>query len=288
MLKKSIGLLCLVFFLASNAFSQLMPNGDFEGPPFDWRGLQGGIMSLTTTQKVDLAGGKTDSLKAFAGNWYAFVKNSSTKGGLWQKYPMTQRPASFRLAYSYVPQGDGDRGGVIIHFTKFNTTTQLRDTILADTLIFNAEQFPWKETGIDLVNSYRGAESPDSVFVLFVPSVFNTINVGSMLAVDNVGFSEYTLGTEDVQMSFAATVSPNPASSTITVSIDKSSNAKWDIDLMDAMGKKVDTSRTNIQRGIVQSTEFDVAELPRGVYYIRMGNGDMVQTKKVVLVTGSD
>lgn len=252
--------------IGTNSYSQLIPNGDFEGPPFDWKGTGGGNASLSSSEDLTLSDNSEVTLTAFAGTFYGEVINTSSIAGMWQKTPFTGRPASLRFAYTYVPKGDGDAGGVIVYFTKYNTSTSQVDTILGDTAIFEAEQYPWQEYTLDLEDKYQNSDSPDSMYFLFTASLFSSFNQGTLLAVDNIRFSNHSAAVNKNTKPATTFVSPNPATSEINVKVDAKQIGTSYI-VYNQYGKKV---KTGVLRNM--SNTIDVSNLSKGVYLFNLGD----------------
>jgi hypothetical protein len=78
-------------------------------------------------------------------------------------------------------------------------------------------------------------------------------------------------------------VYPNPGDGRFTLSIPGDTDGEADISVLDGFGKLVHTVRWSVYEGITVN-ELDLTHLPGGVYHINIRKGDMMQTKKVVIV----
>jgi hypothetical protein len=78
-------------------------------------------------------------------------------------------------------------------------------------------------------------------------------------------------------------VYPNPGDGRFTLSIPGDTDGEADISVLDGFGKLIQTVRWSVYEGITVN-ELDLTHLPGGVYHINIRQGDMMQTKKVVIV----
>jgi hypothetical protein len=91
----------------------------------------------------------------------------------------------------------------------------------------------------------------------------------------------------DEQISTLETASvvvyPNPGDGRFTLSIPSDTDGEADISVLDGFGKLIKTVRWSVFEGITVN-ELDLTYLPGGVYHINIRQGEIVQTKKVVIV----
>jgi hypothetical protein len=78
-------------------------------------------------------------------------------------------------------------------------------------------------------------------------------------------------------------VYPNPGDGRFNLHMTSETDGEADITVMDGFGKLIQTVRWSVFEGITIN-ELDLTHLPGGVYHINIRMGDMVQTKKVVIV----
>jgi photosystem II stability/assembly factor-like uncharacterized protein len=78
-------------------------------------------------------------------------------------------------------------------------------------------------------------------------------------------------------------VYPNPGDGRFNLHITSETDGEADITVMDGFGKLIQTVRWSVFEGITIN-ELDLTHLPGGVYHINIRQGDMIQTKKVVIV----
>jgi hypothetical protein len=78
-------------------------------------------------------------------------------------------------------------------------------------------------------------------------------------------------------------VYPNPGDGRFTLSIPGDTDGEADISVLDGFGKLIHSVRWSVYEGITVN-ELDLTHLPGGVYHINIRKGDMMQTKKVVIV----
>jgi len=112
---------------------------------------------------------------------------------------------------------------------------------------------------------------------IFVHAYINIVELGTEfnLVMSSVEPTEY-VGVEENVLSNAV-VYPNPASDVINISMkNELTNAK--VSIVDAMGRVV--LNQSIDNDFVS---LDVAGLEEGIYFVKIANGDAVETKTVVI-----
>ena len=77
-------------------------------------------------------------------------------------------------------------------------------------------------------------------------------------------------------------VYPNPASSTFTLSFDAYEKGTAIITLSNQLGQQVMNKKVSVENGI-NFNNLDAARLKAGVYYVRVHNGNGVQTQKLII-----
>ena len=77
---------------------------------------------------------------------------------------------------------------------------------------------------------------------------------------------------------YFVTVSPNPATGMVTITMDKMSNSNSLIQFFDAAGNIVLTEKTNLA-----ATKINVSQLSRGFYFVKLSNAGEVYTQKLLL-----
>lgn len=206
----------IVICLTTNSFGQLIPNGSFENwtttgsyeePSGDFWATLNSLSNLapfapTTCSKT------TDSRSGFAVKLTSATLGTFTVPGLLvsgstgtfdlsnpagllkQGRPFTQKPELFKGYVKYEPVGS-DSGVVFMMISKFNTTTNSRDTIAVATKNYYSSTNGYELFEI-LLDYKLENMTPDSVTVSFLSSGGAASfqgNSGSTLFVDDVELS---------------------------------------------------------------------------------------------------
>lgn len=85
-------------------------------------------------------------------------------------------------------------------------------------------------------------------------------------------------GIAETDLSSSLTLSPNPATENLTIRFNASFGNNTTLLLTDALGKEV--LRTKLQS---DQQELNVEELPAGIYFLRISDGDFFAVKKVMV-----
>ncbi len=139
-------------------------------------------------------------------------------------------------------------------------------------------------------------QATDSNQTLFITQSIEGISIGETFSglVDDIRFYDRALSASEVGLLFAETsscataidepevfsvsVAPNPASDVITIRANVPLSADLRaVELCDATGRLV--RRTTLR---ASGGDVDVRELPKGLYFLRIGAGDGAIVKKVV------
>ena len=192
--------------------------------------------------------------------------------------PYTFRPTSLDFWYQYVPATPlGDTAYALALFTKWNTTTNKRDTLGgAGSNLFDAATYT---QNVMPVFWMVPTTVPDSVLVLFISSIAGTAPVGSALYIDDVNFT-LPVGIQSLDLIKGEfTLYPNPASSELNL-VANDETAKTVV-ISDITGRKItELELTNKQAKI------SLINYSEGVYFYSMldANNTVLHTSKFVVV----
>jgi hypothetical protein len=87
-----------------------------------------------------------------------------------------------------------------------------------------------------------------------------------------------TVGVDEMTLADQIKIYPNPAKEKLTVEFVRSFNGNANLELFNLIGARViDKTLSDIK------TEVDISVLPKGIYFIKIGNGDSKYFKKIIL-----
>jgi hypothetical protein len=188
--------------------------------------------------------------------------------------PFASRPANYTGWYKWNRVG-GDTCGVNLIMTKWNTTTQSRDTVAyEENVIINAAS-GWTTYSFPI--SYIMNIFPDSIFVV-AGNLTQRPHVGSVFTVDDFGFSgTVPIGINESPVAVASvSVFPNPFAEQTTLNIKDVQLSKGKIELYDVLGNKVRSMENLSGNNFIISRE----GLPAGIYFYA------ITEENVLLATG--
>lgn len=187
--------------------------------------------------------------------------------------PYTWRPLSFEFYAKYTPQ-DGDSALAYMMLTKWNTTTQQRDTIGFAILYIPEIIATYTKKTAAFV--YQSSQTPDSCSI-FISSSFDGFNpsIGSELYVDEFAVN-FPVGIADNNINAKiASVYPNPASTQIHFSADKPS---FSVSVYNVQGKLVAQTQT-----LTQTSTINTSVWPAGIYCATITQHNSTQHIKFIV-----
>lgn len=200
------------------------------------------------------------------GDTIGYITNGSFTGpnGPAGGMAVYQNPEKITGYYKYIPVGNdtGLAGG---------WTT--RWDVVGDSAIPYDESLTWLPpasswTYFEVNLAYNAFPYPDTLTIAFASSNFegniNTIGIGSMLYLDEIGVSYYPLGMENVNSS-AVSVFPNPTTRFLNVKLENISAGTNTFNVYDSQGKLV-KSETIANGGQNGFYTMELTELTAGNY----------------------
>jgi hypothetical protein len=146
---------------------------------------------------------------------------------------------------------------IVVEIKVVDTTVQIQDTLNACTLFY------WHVSAINL-----GGEGAFSVSVFFVTTCSGNVN---------------TLG--GIPKEFALLQNyPNPFNPTTTIRYDLSTKSYVKLIIFDALGRVVAHLVDDVQYANRYSVEWNVTNLPSGVYFYRLQTSNFTLSKKLILL----
>lgn len=266
------------------------PNGDFElwvptgnNEPDSWSTVNFvcDASNLSVTESADAyAGSSALQLKTIVipfGDTIGIMTNgyfaAEPEGGM----PITQNPVSITGYYKYFPQGP-DTAIAAAYTYAYNPATQTR-TVLDSTLTLLPPTSTYQSFTLPFL--YNGWNLPDTINITFGSSNFyfgsNFIGVGSVLLIDELSIQYSPVGEPQPLFGASASPFPVPASSWLTIPLDKVLNGAT-IEIIDARGKSIFQSKITGTR-----LQLDVHNWSDGVYFYRcIGNGHQAKGQFIV------
>lgn len=118
-------------------------------------------------------------------------------------------------------------------------------------------------------------QSSDELIVKFV----GTSDYGNAMYVDNIGVSANAVGQEENSLTDAV-LFPNPADQSAELRFEALESGMVNVTVLDMNGRAVNTVSQDVSSG-VQSINLDVAELPAGLYMVKVQQNDAVSTLRL-------
>jgi hypothetical protein len=194
--------------------------------------------------------------------------------------PSAVRPVSLIGSWQYMGFS-GDVGYVAILLSKWNTTTNMRDTVAFANRLLSGMVMSWGTFSIPL--TYHSTMIPDSAMIILSASGSTPAN-NSYLYVDNLAFTG-TVPTGIPAMadiSSSVSVFPNPTSGITILSYKCTSVRDIDINVSDVSGRSMLTSKNKTVVG-ENSFPIDVSVFPKGIYMIKIVDKENTVVQKLII-----
>lgn len=198
--------------------------------------------------------------------------------GLIQGAPNTNRYASFNFWYQYIPSGI-DAAGALCVLTKWNSTTNTRDTVALGSFVTSTATTGWTNVSFPLTYNpaYSTSGNPDTLRCAFASSVGTydpnfaiRPSLGSKLYIDDAS----AVGVKENYNKPSVKVYPNPANNILNLSLSTDIGTK--VEIYDVTGKLVLAS--NIDG---KFTKLNIENLNDGMYIYKI-----IGKEKEVVTTG--
>jgi len=192
------------------------------------------------------------------------------------------RPQKLTGSWQYMAYG-GDQGFISVVLSKWNTTTNKRDTVAVAYNALPGMAMSWATFNISLI--YLNGNNPDTAQIILSASGANGISPvnNSYLYVDNMSFIGSVVGIENANHNISQfNLFPNPATDLINVNISFAKPSDLKIQLVDFTGKLV----KEINAGQVKNnfkTCISTSELAKGIYFLKVISGTSTEIKKVII-----
>ena len=212
--------------------------------------------------------------------WYNYTKDVAI-----QIKPYTSRPIALKGFYTYTENTIWGQSGEIsdlaqvgVYLTKWNTTTQHRDTI--GTGVLNLEAAAEYTPFTNPITYSDASTLPDSIRMIVDPSMLrrkgaegsliSQLGASSFFTVDNFELiTEQTTGLEEWSSRYE--VYPNPATDLLQIK-----GFEGLIELFDVNGRHLQTEELDFQES------FPMSHLQTGVYMLRLNDGKQIGQLRIV------
>ena len=178
---------------------------------------------------------------------------------------LTNASGNITLKYG-VFASDADWNGE--NYTVYVSTTNNYTDLSQFTSVLTESSVPGTETlrTID-ISSYAGSQ-------IYISFRHHNVTDMYRINIDNVSVEASTLGVNDIAAS-KISVYPNPVVDEFKINTgSKFNSSKTEITVTDISGKKVKTFKA--------SNVYNVADLPKGVYVIKVTDGENTHTQKLI------
>lgn len=281
-------LLVVMALCGSWAMAQTVPNGDFE----TWKSVNGGELPTGWSLSGGVAKLTTSSNPApYMGSYALLLQNvvangSGIPGIATNKFAFTNRPTSLRCQAGWYPKTATEGITVLVYLTKWNSGTNSADTVGVGggSVVPGVTAAAWFELMANI--TYKTSDAPDTANVMFFAFAGGSFTTGTSLTLDQVAFSDWSAGTAPIaiQPLNSITTYPNPVTEGYTrIQYDLVVASPILIEVMDLQGRRVFSQNEGILAAGQHISQLDMNNLTPGVYLVRIGSGDMVQTQKVVI-----
>jgi len=178
----------------------------------------------------------------------------------------TQKLTQFKFYYQYQPSG--------------NDTAECRVALISDgtpvaggTFKTSAATSGWQQAVIDF--TYVNGLTPDTLLILFSSSSLDyKPKAGSVLWIDNASYGYPTGIEQKFDKENGLSISPNPSNGIFTVQFQTKSSNKQTIEVYNLLGDKIYSTISN---------KVDISHSPKGVYFVKLSDGEKNFTKKIVV-----
>lgn len=288
-MKKSFTFLFLFTAFSSATFAQV-PNGGFESwngtEPLEWftnndaATLNGQVAAsmgtpapegnsyLNLTSFFDASQGMPTGAVAICGTVEILPTTANIFG-----FPYGLRPDYLTGVYQY--QASSDMGYGVCMFTKWNATTNSRDTVGTGNIIFS-NATTW--TNFNIFINYTLPQFPDSCILGFVSSMNFPSEIGSSLSIDNLQLTNTPASTPEIQIADEWSLYPNPAKDHLNFQLPANVSYPIYATITDVSGRLV---KQETIYSVVQS-QLNLSELKKGMYVIQLKSNQQRFVKSFV------
>ena len=305
-MKKNIITLIAALGMSAAANAQI-PNAGFENwtnigsyaIPDNWGTLNHttATYSVFTATKATPGSPGSSYLKLTSKTTGSFVSKGIAVSGKLDTVTMlpksgvvfTQRPATFTGKWQHMIYGSS-QGSVKVLTTRWNTTTNKRDTVAHAEQTLSGMAMSWANFSLNL-NYMDSLNFPDSCMIVLQASGTNPTN-NDYLWIDNLAFTGTvavstntgsTVGVKEVSDTpLNLSVFPNPVNEVLKINLSVVDVQEITIEMIDVTGK-VFYKRTKRVFEREMTEKIDVRDFPKGNYMVTISGKNTFETKKIVI-----
>jgi hypothetical protein len=189
-------------------------------------------------------------------------------------FPFSEKPTQFRFWYKTNGRNN-DSANVLVALTKYNTSTNLRDT-LAYAYTYLLDSVGIYTEKIMNLNIYDSTRTPDTAVIFISAATIYATKEGSRLLIDDLSFAGGTLGLKSIEDASTLNLFPNPS-------------AKGIISLQLKNGKEIECVRVlNIQGMEIKrlnhpKSDFIDLQLPTGIFLLEVTAQESIILKRLIV-----
>lgn len=191
-------------------------------------------------------------------------------------FAYNQKPTALVGKWQYMAS---NAGSITIEFTRWNSTTKMRETIGSGSKTLTGMAMSWASFSIPI--TYTGVGAPDSCIIVLKASGTAPV-ADDYLWVDNLELTGAPTSIVKNDNANSYTLYPNPGNGIITLDFDIPNSKQTIIQLVDVTGKIILSEMVNLAAGVSRKT-LDVSELTKGCYFIKTICNETIETKKLII-----
>lgn len=195
-------------------------------------------------------------------------------------FPFNLKPEKLKGKWQFMGYGT-DAATIAAWLTKWNATTQSRDTVASLTTTTTGMLHTWGSFSLPFV--YRNSLTPDTAVIMISSSGKAPVK-NSFIWVDDLVFEGDVTSVPDKEQTAGITVYPNPASTYLRINLFSSRDDVAKITLSDNIGNQVLDLSKEITYGSNQvMLDLDSGRIRSGMYFLRVKTTSGDSTRKVII-----
>jgi len=178
-------------------------------------------------------------------------------------FAYNQRPTALTGNWQYMAASANDQGFIGIAFTKWNTSSNKRDTLSATYYLLPGMVMSWENFSIPI--TFTSPSNPDTCLIVLSSSSITTPVANSYLYIDNLDFSFTT--SVDKNKILTLKVYPNPVTENIKIEIPDITNSfAYSYKIINSLGQIIQSADH------YKTAEINTSNLPKGFYQLMIEN----------------